>query len=421
DSAWSVQLNPETTKVYARKKDSDLPLIWEAKYGKGKFVVDNFGLYEKNMRGFFAASYSLLGDVGIYPVINASVFYLDDFPSQVPSGENEYITRDYHTTVRDFYVNIWWPAMMNFADKYNLKYTGLAIMCYNDTVNGSIEESGDDSTFTNFGNMLLRQGGELGYHGYNHQPLCLGNVDYEGFYDYKTWNDYMSMRAGIQGLVDFCDELFPDVEMSVYVPPSNILSAEGRAMLLAEFPEIRTISGTYFPDGDFKYSCVQEFDVTEDGVVDQPRIISGCAIDDFMAVAAVSELNLRFINNHFTHPDDALDPERGALLGWKKLSEKFDSFLNWLYTSAPTIRNLTGSDASVAIQRYVAATVSKTVSKDKMTIKIGNFYDEAQLFVRFNERKYAGKVDGGKLTHLTGDLYLLEATKDTVTISLKQE
>ena len=51
---------------------------------KGKFVVDNFGLYEKVVRGFYAASYSLLTDVGVYPVINGSAFYLDDFPSPVP-------------------------------------------------------------------------------------------------------------------------------------------------------------------------------------------------------------------------------------------------------------------------------------------------------------------------------------------------
>lgn len=87
ESAWSVQVS-EKAKVYARIKDKNgQPLIWENSYGKGKFVVDNFGLYEKAVRGFYAASYSLLTDVGVYPVINGSVFYLDDFPSPVPSGE----------------------------------------------------------------------------------------------------------------------------------------------------------------------------------------------------------------------------------------------------------------------------------------------------------------------------------------------
>ena len=84
DSAWEVEL-AETARVYARVGDqSGTPVIWEEDYGKGRFVVDNFGLYEKAVRGFYAASYSLLTDAGVYPVINGSVFYLDDFPSPVP-------------------------------------------------------------------------------------------------------------------------------------------------------------------------------------------------------------------------------------------------------------------------------------------------------------------------------------------------
>ena len=38
---------------------------------------------KKAFQRLFAASYSLLTDVGVYPVINGSVFYLDDFPSPV--------------------------------------------------------------------------------------------------------------------------------------------------------------------------------------------------------------------------------------------------------------------------------------------------------------------------------------------------
>lgn len=76
DSAWAVQLS-ENAKVYAHVNEKNgQPVIWENQYGKGKFVVDNFGLYEKAVRGFYAASYSLLTDVGVYPVINGSAFYL---------------------------------------------------------------------------------------------------------------------------------------------------------------------------------------------------------------------------------------------------------------------------------------------------------------------------------------------------------
>ncbi len=419
DSGWAVQLSADKTEVYAYTNDErKMPLIWTTNYGDGKFVVDNFGLYEKAMRGFFAASYSLMTDISVYPVINGSTFYLDDFPSQIPSGNSSYIQRDYKTSIRDFYVNIWWPDMMNFADKYGIRYTGLAIECYDDAVDGTTSAAPDKGTFLNFGNMLMRQGGEIGYHGYNHQPLCLGNCDYKGIYDYKTWESYSAMKNAFDTLIDFCDELFPGVEMSVYVPPSNLLSKEGKEFLMKEYPYIKTISGIYFEDDDLDFSCTQEYDVLENGVVDQPRVVSGCKLTEFMELAVISELNFHFINNHFTHPDDALDPDRGAEVGWEKLKLHFDEYLNWVYSSAPTLRNFTGTEMSAAVQRYIAVTVSKEIKDNKMILKLGNFYDEAQLLVRFNEKEPV-KTDGGKLTHLTGDLYLLVANKDTVTVSVK--
>ncbi len=419
DSVWAVQLDQKKAKVYAWiGNENKTPLIWETKHGNGKVVVDNIGLCEKVLRGFYAASYSLLADVSVYPVINASTFYLDDFPSQIPEGNSQYIVRDYGTTIRDFYVNIWWPDMMNHADRYGIKYTGLAITCYDDCVDGSTPSQPDEGTFLNFGNMLLRQGGEVGYHGYNHQPLCMRECDYTGWYDYKTWESEAAMKSAFDSLVDLCDGLFPGVDVSLYVPPSNIMSKVGEDFLFGTYPHIKTISGIYFPDGDFKFGCTQEFDVLPDGRVYQPRIISGCDLTPYMEMALVSELNMHFVNSHFTHPDDALDPERGAEIGWEKLSERFGEYLSYLYTSAPGIRSFTGSEASAAVQRYAALRVEEEYTGDKLVLKIGNFYDEGYFFVRFNAEEYES-VDGGVLSPLTGNLYLLKAESETVTIHLK--
>lgn len=418
ESARTVQLSPKTTTVHATiDKKGGVPLIWESDYGDGKFVVDNFGMCDKAFRGFYAASLSLFNDVYLYPVINGSTFYLDDFPSQIPDGNSDYILRDFQTTIRDFYINIWWPDMMNLSDKYGLKYTGLAIECYDDAIDGSTDASPDTGTFLNFGNMLLRKGGELGYHGYNHQPLCIDR-DYKGIFEYKSWQDADAITKAFTHLVDFCDTLFPDVPMSIYVPPSNLLAPEGREILLREFEQIRTLSGIYLPDDVLEFSLLQEFEVDENGVVDQPRIISGCDIDDFMTIGALSELNFHYVNDHFTHPDDALDPERGAELGWKELYKRFDSYLSWLYGAAPNLRNFTGTELSAAVQRFVAVTPHTTVTDREMHLTVDNFRDDAQFMMRFNE-KTPDKVIGGKLTHLTGNLYILEATKDTVIISFE--
>ena len=412
----------KSAEIFATAETKDgVPLVWRNKYGEGVFVVANIGIYEKAFRGFYASAYSLLSDICAYPVINASVFYLDDFPSQIPDGYSEYIMRDYHTTTRDYYVNIWWPDMLNIADKYGLKYTGLAIESYDDNTDGSLEAKPDTSTFINFGNMLLRKGGELGYHGYNHQPLCLGDSDYKGLYSYKTWQSESAMKTAFDALIKLCKKLFPSTAFTLYVPPSNLLSQKGREFLLANYPHIRTISGIYFDDeeyGELDFNCMQEFDVDANGIVDQPRVISGFILDEFQTIAALSELNLHFINSHFTHPDDALDPDRGAELGWEEMKNRFNNFLSWLYTSAPTLRNLTGTETSAAVQRFVAAVPNTYTTNNGVLITIDNFYDDAQLLVRFNNGTPT-KISGGTLTHMTGDLYLLSAKRSAVEITLE--
>lgn len=421
ECARTVSLS-KTAEIFASAETPDgVPLVWRNRYGDGVFVVANIGIYEKALRGFYASAYSLLSDTCAYPVINASVFYLDDFPSQIPDGNSEYIMRDYHTSIRDYYVNIWWPDMMNFADAYGIKYTGLAIESYDDNTDGKLEAKPDTSTFINFGNMLLRKGGELGYHGYNHQPLCLEDSNYMGLYSYKTWESKAAMKTAFDALADLCEKLFPDTEFCLYVPPSNLLSDKGREFLLENYPHIKTISGIYFDDAEYSaldFNCMQEFDVNENGVVDQPRVISGFILDAFQSLAAVSELNMHFVNTHFTHPDDALDEERGADLGWEEMKNRFDKFLSWLYTSAPPLRNMTGTEASAAVQRFVAIVPHTVTTESRVVITIENFYDDAQLLVRFNSGSPTD-VRGGTLTHLTGDLYLLSATQSVVDITLE--
>ena len=412
ESAWAVELDSKAQVYVTTANDAKVPLVWSYELGLGRIVVDNFGLYVKAMRGFYAASYSLLDQVGGYPVINSSSFTLDDFPSPVPSGNAEYVTRDYQMSVSDFYINIWWPNMVSLADKYGLKYTGVVIENYENDTSGQIERQPDTSRFTYFGNMLLQMGGEIGYHGYNHQPYSLSNVDYGDAFDYRTWPNTKAIANSLDELVDFTDTLFPTVEKSVYVPPSNILSPEARKFIADKYPQVKVIASSYFSK-DFEYE--QEFEVAEDGIIEEPRISSGTIMDDYIKLTMVSELNMHYVSHHFVHPDDPLDEDRGAKLGWEKMFDNLSKQVDRLYKTAPSIRNLTESQMGGAIQRYSGLTVKKEVTDSQFTFHLGNFVDEAYLMVRINEGKI-GKVKGGQAERLTGNLYLLHATSDTVTI-----
>lgn len=414
DSARSVQLQASAV-AYAWQGGKDgIPLIWSNEYGKGRFVVDNLGIYEKVNRGLYAASYSLLEDVCAYPVLNGTVFFLDDMPSPVPGGDATYITRDYHMDISSFYTNIWFRDVLQLSEKYEFPLTAVMIENYEDDTSGDVEQQPDTSRFAFFGNQLLRAGGELGFHGYNHQPLMPDTVDYGGAFEYNTWGSETAMANAMNELFRFGKSVFPDASMSVYVPPSNILSKEGRALLGGFYPQIRTVASTYnVSAAEFAYS--QEFGVAADGVVEEPRTVSGAIIDDYMMMESLSELNMHMVCTHFMHPDDTLDEDRGAALGWGTLRDNLDHFMDWLFSEAPGIRRLTASELSGTVQRWSGLTVSKSWENDRLTVTLGNYVDEAYLMMRFHDGA-PRTVNGGTLTKLTESLYLLEAQQAEITM-----
>ena len=248
ESALGVRLRDDAT-VYAVTGDEGVPLVWSTELGKGRIVVDNIGVYDKVMRGFYAASYSLLGDACAYPVLNSAVFFLDDFPSPVPEGDGQYIRQQYGLSIAEFYAKVWWPDLVRLAERYGIRYTGVMIENYGDDTEAPPTRQRNIRQFQYYGGLLLRQGGELGFHGYNHQPLVLPETDYGDRYDYRQWPSADAIVAAMDELTSFQKAVLPYASGSVYVPPSNILSASGRAILGSRVPQVRTIASSYLEDG----------------------------------------------------------------------------------------------------------------------------------------------------------------------------
>lgn len=415
EASMNVALSSDC-EVYVSEADSGVPILWECDYGEGKILMMNQVLTGKVCRGFLCAAYSKLDEVFAYPVINGSVFYIDDFPSPVPSGESQYIEEEYGVNISYFYTNIWWPDMLALEEEYGIVHTGLIIEDYSDEVDGPFVEQNETERFVFFGNMLLNEGGELGFHGYNHMPLVLENFDYKGLYDsYNKWPSTENMQSAITQLYDFSSTLYPEARFGVYVPPSNILSEEGREALRNSWSDLRVIAAVY-DEGEVEYT--QEFEVGEDGIVDAPRITSGTLISEYQTLNAFSELTFHYVQSHFLHPDDVLDVDRGAEAGWTKMYENFKAYVDYIYTAAPGIRNLSGSGFGEAIREFDKISVQRELKDGALHLTLGGFYQEAYFMVRMNEGE-PNMVTGGTLEHLTGDLYLLHATSDSITIELK--
>lgn len=414
ESSMSVYLEDDCEVFVQTSDEYPTPIIWRRRAGLGTVVVDNLGFLQKGYRGIHCAAYSLMGSACIYPVINAAAFYIDDFPSPVPSGYAEYIKRDYNLNIKDFYTSKWWTDIYNLAKKYGFKYTGMVIEEYSDQVSGTFDRNTDTERYQYFGNMLLNIGGEIGFHGYNHMPLVLENFDYMGLYDsYRQWRSYEDMRNAVTELQGFCSNLYPDCDFQVYVPPSNIISEDGISLLSTDFPNIKAIASVYLP-GELAY-C-QEFQVEDNGIISTPRVMSGYILDDYIRVVALSELNFHLVSSHFQHPDDVLDEDRGAELGWATMFSNLSGYVDWLYSSVPSIRSMTGSEIAAAVQRYDYIDMTQTRSKDILRLDLANFYDEAWFMLRINDGRDISGVTGGEFSQLDDTLYLIRAVSDEVEI-----
>ena len=257
-TSLSVELS-DKCQVWMESEDGSVPLIWTKEVGAGRVGIINESIVSKYQRGFLCMTYTLLHDAEIYPVINGSAFYLDDFPSPVPGGNGTYIARDYGVDIGTFYSSIWWPTVLGWENEYGIRHTGVIIEQYSDEVETPLDGNTEISQFETFGNMLLNNGGELGFHGYNHMPLCLEGVDEDRKYgDYKLWKSIDDMRSSVEELTNFCEKLFPENQFHVYVPPSNIISETGIETLVEANPDINVISSTYLVDAD-NVAYVQEF------------------------------------------------------------------------------------------------------------------------------------------------------------------
>ena len=414
-SAANVSLD-ESCSVSAWDKVRDIPLVWERSVGNGRVVVCNYPDLVKETRGIYSSSYSLLGQACVWPVINSQTFFLDDFPAPLSADISVENISGGKTLYQSFIADQWWPDLHELSRKYDLPYTAGLIETYDLPADGQIKRTTDLTGFTNYGRAVTYEGGEIGVHGYNHQPLVGEDYQYKGDVDYQPWASFSLMYQSLAEAVEFTKAAYPGCSPSVYIPPSNILSQEGRQMIGNLFPEIHSIASAYTEGAD-AYS--QEFQVAEDGVIETPRITSGEIIDEKSMLLACSELNFHYVNTHFIHPDDITDEERTGGQKWIFLRDRLDQYLGYIQDSAPNMRKLTGTGLAGAVERYYYVRPETEAGDSEITIRLANHTDTEYMMVRINNGKKSDGVTGGSIEQLTDCLYLVTCDRDQVTINLK--
>lgn len=422
NEAYSVDLDEENCDVHVVSAESDkTPILWVCRVENGRVVVINSDQFvNKDSRGMMGAAYSLLYDTFVYPVINTSVFYIDDFPAPLPGGSNELIKKYYNNIDNStFFRELWWEDMRKISEKYGIRYTGGMIESYEHNLVPPFPKQLDVETHSYLGRALLSTNGEIIIHGYNHVPFCKAEDNINALNGYPVWESTENEQLALIEVYNFGQTLFKDYRFLGYIPPSNILCPEARRWMPTVIPDIKYIASVYLPDIDGQ-EYLQEFTEAPDGVIEFPRIVAGYDMmdDEYARWAVINELSLHYLNSQFVHPDDMLDLDRHAEKGWGNLRDQYIGFIEWLQNTAPGLRSMTGSEGAMAVQRFSRLAVDTNLQDGKLEISLGNFYDEAWLMIRSVYPPLS--IDGGVITQVSTNEYLVQALNPNITILFEE-
>lgn len=417
NSSMSLQIAKECEE-YAESIDG-IKLLWKKSHGQGNIIYYNGStLGDKLNRGLILGSISLLEEDFIYPIINSKINFIDDFPAPVPAGSDPDITEEFGRTIPRFYKDIWWPNMLEMGPRYDVKYSGVIIGTYSDETQkvepGSIDLDIKDLNY--FGRELISHGGEIGIHGYNHQPLTTQQLVDQDL-GYKPWKDISTMVEAINEVTTLAQNGFPNYTFQVYVPPSNILYPEGRKAILAAETDIRIISSLYSKAEKIDF-YEQEFEIADDGVIEFPRFTSGYEYSDFSVWMTLNGITMHGLFSHFVHPDDILDSNRTNGKGWTQLLKEFDKFQKLVFDNYSWLRAMTASEGANEMIKYRIMIPRYEKKEEYIKVTAENFIDQSNFILR--SQRPIESVENATIKEIDENVYLVQSNNPVFQINFQR-
>lgn len=411
------------------KTSNGIPLMWINAYGKGRVFYNNTTLFQgKIFRGVMKQLIAYMSDVSFYPIINSKVFHIDDYPSPIPVLENEVIKKEYGMNTNEFYNTIWWNSMKEFFKKQRIIPTGLLIGEYNDATTKSKLVSVCKRTLGDLskrGRQLKSVDGELAIHGYNHYSLGLKNEILFSRYHYKPWESVETMEKAQQILKSTMKKLYgKNLKIYTYIPPSNLISKNGKEVIIKNFPEINSFCGIFYGEEE-PGLLLQEIGRDKDfsHIYSLPRMSSGFFYTETILWQIYNGIAAYGYVSHFIHPDDVIDKERGAGKSWKELESELDRIFTHINKNYSPIEPQTQSEMTYEYIKIENLKIAYEKKADKILINICNFKGAFDSQLRIKGEKIKN-IKGGRfiLIEETNEytLYLLTAEKSEIEIETEK-
>lgn len=425
-SIADVELEASSDVMITAKEE---PILWKAPYGEGEVMYWNTtSLADKNSRGLMVQALTTLFPAFVTPQAGIKVVHFDDFPAPVPANSNPVIEDAYNLSIKEFFSEVWWRDMKQIGEDHDVMYTGFLIGSYKATNEETVEELNEKirTPMLEYGRGLLQINGEVGLHGFNHQPLVSGDETMDPELGYTRWDDEQQMRSAVDRVVETFDYYLPKEQIRSYVPPSNIIGASGLSVLNDAFPDGLIIAGLYSGDTS-KGSYVQEFgpDPVNKNLYNFPRVSSGyneTADETFVVADAVANFGLV---SHFIHPDDVLDEYRSKGRGWAEMKESFEGMFETIHETYPHLEALTQYDAYRKYELYQQATIEVAYTDDTIEINSRSILTPSTVLVRLEP---GTSLETGTFAFGTvrpfgasGTLYQVELTDSYASLAIKEE
>ncbi|MCA1022176.1 DUF2194 domain-containing protein [Halobacillus litoralis] len=416
----------ESAEVYIEAEDH--PILWSNTYGDGNVMFWNTtSVTEKSSRGLMLQALSFLPPTFVSSQAGIKVMHIDDFPAPVPSGTTDVIQRDYDLDVEDFYSDVWWEDMKRIGEEEDVIYTGYLIGTYQDTMDLTSEELIETRRFPMlyFGRKVLKEDGEIGIHGYNHQSLVTADEPIDPEYGYRPWKNQAEMEDSLHRVDDLFDYYFKEEDIHSYVPPSNVLNKTGVRALHEVFPDLETVSGLYTGDKETG-AFLQEYEPNSEfpSIYHFPRISSGYGETDeerFVQIDAIANFG---VFAHFIHPDDVLDPNRSGDSGWPEMRQSYEDMLHYIHDHYTHLKGMRQTDATKKMTQYQASDIAVTYQDNQIIVQGDELLSPSTILIRVNDGSLeTGSFEGGDVKAFgeSGTLYQVTLKQPYAEFKIKDE
>lgn len=405
---YEVNLENENIIAYFQNENGNTtPAIWFHKEKNGYIGYINPQVILKETRGLILQSILEMQDVSISGIINSFVFMLDDFP--LPSYNIPRLKIDgKEITDSDFYYDIWWPAIKNFAEKYNLKLSTYVPFNYNASTEPPFEFSefliNSKLTIKALKEIVESPNIELGLHGYNHISLTKEN-----------WENPNNIVKSIDTTKNFLEKILGHpISITSYVAPNNVIDEFGLNYLLQALPELKII-GTRYEGSEY----FTEYRIIGNTIL-FPRSTYGYYPTKKKYFTTINTLANFGAFQHYIHPDDVFDKGRNPdNLSWNELYKLLETFYDSIKNKFPWLRNQSVSEAYRVYYDYFSTKVNYYQKDGKIYINL----PDSTYFPRFfyiKSKVNINSIVGGKIVYkyVDNNIYIIQMDKPLLEITL---